>query len=732
MRRPPIEKLRRLTLAVALIVLLATAAAYSIRAWRAYQARKGVRAVAGDIRQQAHGFTFSRSEAGQTLFVIEASRTIERQAQKTILEEVSVIVYGANGNRADEIRTGRCEYDASAAEQIVCPDPVTFDLAASVSPRSRETTDHRLRIETSRVRFDQATGVARTPERVTFEFPGGHGQGVGLRYQPGQPAVVLEREVEIVLPREGEPPLRVRGRQLAYNSQQRLLQLQPPLSIALGDRQLVAEALTLALNSTYQVERVEAGGGLTAQARSGEASSTLRAEHATAEFTPAGGLTRVRAHGQVELVREGGSREILSCRQVQIHFHEKDGWVERVLVEGDARLRSFLPQETRELAAEKIELSLHPGGSAAERVVTHSRGVLATTLADGERRQIEAEQIELGFDENNRLTTLAARGQVESSWQVPGQPIRRTTSEELRAEFTAAGALAWAEQWGEFRYREETRQATAGRARYEAERGVFLLTQQPTLWDDRLRLTAQRVALNQRDAGIAATGDVRTTYAGRAATRLLGSALPVHLTAQEMHGERNLPGSPGWARYSGQARLWQGDNRLEADTIELGDSPASVLAYGDVKSFLVQSSSGKSSEMRLLRVASPRFAYSEPDRRGLFTGGVRGEGVLGSWHTEQLEVFLSPDTRGGSAAVDRARASGGVVIEQAGRRAQAENAEYEAVAQTIVLWGGEPELADAQYGTTRGARLTFRLADDTILIESGAGSRVVTRRTWAH
>ncbi|MFQ5926075.1 MAG: LptA/OstA family protein [Terriglobia bacterium] len=732
MQRPPIEKLRHLALAVVLLLAGVSVLTYAVRAWRAHQARRSVPAVASDVRQQAEVFTFSRSEAGRTLFVIQASRTVERQGRKTVLEDVSVVVYGPEGNRADEIHTDRCEYDASGAGQIFCPDLVTFDLAAT-APRagSRVETERRLRIETARVRFDSESGRAQTNERVTFRFPEGYGQGVGLRYQPGQPAVVLEREVEVVLPRSGQPPLRIRGRSLTYNSRQRLLRLRPPLELVAGSRALAVGALALGLDSDYRVKRLEARGGVTARARPGGRRWQLRSEQATAEFSPGQGIERLRVSGQVEVESVDPHRERVLCQRAEIFFDASHRWVERVVAEGEARVRLTLPQERRELAAEKLELWLQPGGRAAERVVTHGRGMLAMTLASGEHRQIEADRIELEFNQQGRLTALAAQGAVEAVWGVPGQPVRRTASVEMRVEFSPDGELARAEQWGKFRFREEELEATAGRAWFEAERGVFVFTEQPTLWDATLRLSAERVELGQRDEHVAASGNVRTTYAGSGARRLLGSALPVHAVAEQMEGARSRPGRPGWTRYTERARLWQGANRLAADTIELQESPRQIVARGHVTSLLVERHSrARNPSARVLHITSERFSYREAEERGLYEGKVRGEGVFGKLQAERLEVFLTESRSGGGAEVERARALGSVVIEQSGRRAQAENAEYTVANETLVLWGGEPQLIDSQHGTTRGARLTFNLADDTILIEAGTGSRTVTRRTW--
>jgi lipopolysaccharide export system protein LptA len=82
---------------------------------------------------------------------------------------------------------------------------------------------------------------------------------------------------------------------------------------------------------------------------------------------------------------------------------------------------------------------------------------------------------------------------------------------------------------------------------------------------------------------------------------------------------------------------------------------------------------------------------------------------------------------GGAAQISRAVATGGVVVEQLGRRGTADRGVYTAADQKFVLSGGTPTLYDATEGTTTGRELTFNIADDTIIVDSGNGSRTLTK-----
>ena len=81
----------------------------------------------------------------------------------------------------------------------------------------------------------------------------------------------------------------------------------------------------------------------------------------------------------------------------------------------------------------------------------------------------------------------------------------------------------------------------------------------------------------------------------------------------------------------------------------------------------------------------------------------------------------------GAKQISRAVGTGGVIVDQAGRRATAERGEYTASDGKFVMSGGNPTLYDGSAGTTTGRQLTFYLADDTIIVDSENGSRTLTK-----
>jgi lipopolysaccharide export system protein LptA len=81
----------------------------------------------------------------------------------------------------------------------------------------------------------------------------------------------------------------------------------------------------------------------------------------------------------------------------------------------------------------------------------------------------------------------------------------------------------------------------------------------------------------------------------------------------------------------------------------------------------------------------------------------------------------------GPQQISRAVGTGGTTVEEGGRKATAERGVYTAADGKFVMSGGNPTLYDSTEGNTTGRQLTFFLADDTIIVDSENGSRVLTR-----
>jgi lipopolysaccharide export system protein LptA len=94
---------------------------------------------------------------------------------------------------------------------------------------------------------------------------------------------------------------------------------------------------------------------------------------------------------------------------------------------------------------------------------------------------------------------------------------------------------------------------------------------------------------------------------------------------------------------------------------------------------------------------------------------------------DRLDAHFSKATPGQPSKLERAVASGSVIVVEPGRRATGDRAEYFAYDGKIELTGGPPTLYDAQNGFTTGRILTFFTRSDTLQVDGGQGFRALSK-----
>jgi lipopolysaccharide export system protein LptA len=282
------------------------------------------------------------------------------------------------------------------------------------------------------------------------------------------------------------------------------------------------------------------------------------------------------------------------------------------------------------------------------------------------------------------------------------------------------------EQWPDFRYEEGDRRGRAERASLDAPRDVITLTGRARVSDPSGSADADRIVLDQASGDFTAEGRVTSTRQPDrkgAGSAMLASDQPVQARASSM----TATGNHRRVVYQGDAVLWQGASRLQADRIEIDRDKRTLAARGRVVSqFLDRAKGGKGS---FVTVRAPEMNYTDGERLAHYQGGAElarpGMTVRG----REIRAFLS-DAKSDSS-LDHAVADGQVEIVQTTAARQltgsAEHAEYQDQDQRVVLTGGEPRLVDSKRGTTRGRRLTYFAGRDRLIVEGAEGRPAVSR-----
>jgi lipopolysaccharide export system protein LptA len=289
-------------------------------------------------------------------------------------------------------------------------------------------------------------------------------------------------------------------------------------------------------------------------------------------------------------------------------------------------------------------------------------------------------------------------------------------------------------QQGNFTYSDGERQARANSARYTPGDQALVLSGSPRITDKGLATTADTLRMNRGTGDAVAEGHVKTTYSDlreQPNGALLAGASPIHVTARTMTAHRNS----ATATYTGDVRLWQDANVVEAANIDFDRDRRSIVARGNgrpVSTALVQLD--KSGKVNPITITSTRLTYTDDERRAQFEGGVTTRGADVTVTAEHVEAYLSPRSRNaptqslkGQGQLDRLVAQGNVVVQEAGRKASGDQLTYTVADDKFVLSGGTPSIFDAERGKIRGDSLTFFRRDDRVIVEGRDSSPTVTQ-----
>jgi lipopolysaccharide export system protein LptA len=314
----------------------------------------------------------------------------------------------------------------------------------------------------------------------------------------------------------------------------------------------------------------------------------------------------------------------------------------------------------------------------------------------------------------------------------PAGPPQLTWSKDMKAQFDPkTGQIATLEQWNDFRYQEGERHAKADKAMLEAAAGRIVLDGAARVWDPTGVTEGDRIFLNQRTGDFSAEGRVASTRQPEkkkdASAGMLSGDAPLQARARKM----TAANQHSQIRYEGEAVLWQGANRIEADRVDIDRTAETLHAAGNVTSSFLDTTPAKDKKQRaiLTVVKAPELIYTGKEKMAHYKGGgvfLQRPGI--EVRSRELRAFLREEKDGTS--LDRAIADGSVRIEEkeAGRTrtGTGEHGEYHVAQEKLILSGGSPMLVDSVRGTTKGQELTY-FANDGRLLVDGGGQPAVSR-----
>ncbi len=794
-----VSRLRRWFALGAVLMVATVAGMYFYAQWSLRKAVHAIPAKIGlNIQQTAEGFSISKSIEGRTQFTVSASKAVQfKEGGRAELHNVKIVIYGKDSSRFDRIAGDDFEYDPASGE-VTTKGRVLIDLQAN--PEGMRQSDQSapappkapIHLESNGLVFNKNTGDASASGKVVFQTPQASGSAVGIQYFAKSGTMNLLSAVDMTVNRPRPVHLDAARGVITKQPHQVVL---TTAHMVREQQEMHSDQATFFLREDNTVDRVLAEGNVESVIR-GKSETHSRSDRAELWLTGSRNLlTTAILTGNVQISSLGTQPADAAAGRVTLHFAgsaQGQQLLETVHAEDGVRLTQknsrsgTLVAVTKPGTSSALVSTISPtpaNGSAQSQDVEMTAPVMDFVVKDGrlleraetsgpprivitqpganQKTVVTAVKFMATFTDKNRLATLHGEPDAKivgslidpnkvdtnksevNKTNAPGQTDRVSTSRMLDVAFLPEGGVQSITQTGAFTYVDGTQRAWAQRGEYSAADQMMALNGSPRVVDGGMTTTAHTVRMNRATGDAFAEGNVKSTYSDLKAQpdgAMLASSDPIHVTSRSMTAHR----SSAIAVYTGDARLWQGANIVEAPTLQFDRNHRSLFAQGaaqesktqPVSTVLVQVN--EDGKVTPVHITSARMNYADAERKVFFDGGVTAKSSDATMTGERMTVFLLPRSQShaspGSAGnattpgkIDRIIAEERVVVTQPTRHATGDRLVYTSADDKFVLTGGPPSIFDAERGKTTGDSLTFYRHDDRVLVEGKETSPAVTR-----
>jgi lipopolysaccharide export system protein LptA/lipopolysaccharide export system protein LptC len=573
-------------------------------------------------------------------------------------------------------------------------------------------------------------------------------------------------------------PVLVTGNSMDFDRNSRTLQLYGPVEALTQTTHLQAGKLSLTLDTAFRAQTLVAtpsqdGKNPSLESRGPDGPTNVTAQTLTAQFAPEGWLTKVDGAGEVRGSRRTQEEDDdFSADYGSMELWPRINQPKELRLKENVQLKSQkdVLGQARNLQARELqmEFAAHDEGGKPKRAETIGPGTIEWTDAIAQsatpgggvsgapaiRTKLQADKLEMEFGDAGKARRLIATGNVSTERAMPGKPVQTATAKTGVAQLLETGGWSQMDLQGDVHLREADRSGQADHATFVQASQTAVLTGKAVARDATSETAAPRITFLQTTGEIRAEGGVRSTDFSSKGNGVQLAGAPANITAETMHADSKM----GKALYTGHARLWQGDSVMEADSIELLRQTQIMNAVGNVRAVFPQTpeqprEQGATTEAVSTRPAGTKkpvlwhvtagtLIYSDADSHAHLEKSVVAQSADQKMRSPIADLYFTRAEKPASNAaapsananrpvgaqqISRAVGTGGVIVDQGTRTATAERGEYTASDGKFVMSGGKPMIYDAEEGTTTGRKLTFFLADDTIIVDSENGSRTLTK-----
>jgi len=342
-------------------------------------------------------------------------------------------------------------------------------------------------------------------------------------------------------------------------------------------------------------------------------------------------------------------------------------------------------------------------------------------------QQVEADEIRLvSFPNESKVSRLSATGACSLTLSVSAGATDKVRGQSVGLMFDRAGDLT------DYSASEEARVDLADRTGGDERRvwgdkityhkkGDVLKTvgtdKMPARIDSaRTEVEAGWITVNQESGNMQSSGAVKLVLKPGKDDKAVGffsKDKPVFITCKDLvytKGNKKF-------LFKEDVRIWQDKTVVLAKEFEILEHSEKVFGRGGVKASFTHKPKDKPVE-EPLAIGADEMSYVPKDKTIKFAGGSFLNTNTMTLTSTDLSVRLKEE---GNEMV-RILAKGKVLIIQETKEGRGEEANYDLLADTVVLTGS-CVLVDKEKGVLEGDKLTFYLGDGKILIENKERSR---------
>ena len=712
-------------------------------------------ALPDDLNSTAQDWTYTEPNANQTMVEVSAKDALEaKDSSRVDLKGVILKLHDKRGGTYDLVTSAAASY-FKTEHRFYSDGAVHITLKV---PETGQPKHQLISIDSSGVNFDTNSGQADTESPTDFAFEHGTGHATGAFYDPDTHQLHLKQDVTLNWAPIGPnaKPMKIEAGSLYYHEATSEIWLKPWGRMTRDNTMIEGNDATIKLQTDADdrksIRTIDA-----TNAHGTDAYPKRKLQYAAdglhVDFNDDGDVEHIVGDGNAHLVDTTDASETnVAARHVEMQFApgEKDSVLTAVSASGQSVVTEKpLPASGRQpaeghiLRSDTLDLKMRPDGREIASVVTRTPGTLEflPNLPTQHHRILNGNDMVIAYGPQNRIESFHAT-QIRTVTDPTAEEKKHnrgatvTTSREIEARFDPkTGKMSNMQQTGDFTYDEGDRKARAAKGSLDADQNLLLLDTAARMADATGSTTADRIHMDQRTGDFTAEGHVQSSRMPdkdqKKNSEMLSSDEPMHATARRMdstnHNKR--------LHYEGGVVMWQGANRIEADTVDLDREKHMLIAEGHVITNLWEGPNDeekkKTATPVLTVVHAPHLVYTDTNRLAVYTGGVYLARPNLQVKSSKIQAYLAES--GADSRLEKAYADGAVEIHQTSQQGvtyngTAEHSEYYTNEQKVILLGGMPKMVDSRGQSVVGPGGLTYYANDDRLVAIGSDGKPANSR----